>query len=94
MMSGPNPTANEYSVELQHEGEWDALLKSLESYDARKGFLDTYELLDQRGYIVKSGETKRGEKELNLSLSGLELGTYYLVLRKGEVRIERKILKL
>lgn len=94
MMSGPNPTADEYSVELQHEGEWDALLKSLESYDARKGFLDTYELLDQRGYMVKSGETKRGEKELNLSLSGLELGTYYLVLRKGEVRIERKILKL
>lgn len=90
LMSGPNPVDDLLAVELVELSEWQELTGTFSG----ERLIDTWELFDDKGKLVKYQKEPGQETKFDISFKGLKPGLYTQFVKKSEIAIERKILKM
>ncbi len=91
MMSGPNPVGDFLTVEVINDQEW---LELARKDELDTDVLDSWELDTDQGRLVRQGRNLHQLKRFDVPFQGLRSGIYNLILRKGDIQIERKIVKV
>jgi hypothetical protein len=89
-MSGPNPVDDILRVELVELSEWQELTGTFSG----ESQIDTWELYDDKGKLTKYKEEPGYETKFDISFETMKSGFYTLFVKKKDIIIERKILKM
>lgn len=89
--AGPNPTTSDYEVEIIHLDEWKGLTAI---FPSKEDIIDSWTLYDESGNTVRKRKKLGNSSRIMIPLNGLKAGHYNLILQKGDIRIEKKIIKM
>ncbi len=89
-MAGPNPVLTDYEVEIMQIDEW----RILTDISANDDIVDSWTLFDESGNIIRKRKKLGNSSKLKIPTNGLKPGSYSLILQKGDIIIDKKLVKI